>query len=54
MAGVSAPDGPIRTGMDHGNEMKDETAIQLRLVVELNPGPSGWKPGALLLSSPSP
>ena len=47
---ISAPVGLIRTGRDHGNEMKDEKAIQLRLDWELNPGPSGWKPRALPLS----
>ena len=31
MSCISAPDGLIRTGRDHGNETKDETAIQLRL-----------------------
>ena len=33
------PDELIRTGRDHGNEMKDETAIQLRLDKELT-----WDP----------
>ena len=33
-----APDGLIRTSRDHGNEVKDETAIQLRLDQESNPG----------------
>ena len=37
-------------GRDHGNEMIDETAIQLRLNQELNPGPSGWKLRVLQLS----
>ena len=50
MSCVSAPVGLIRTVRDHGNEMKVETAIQLRLDRELNPGPSGWKPSALPLS----
>ena len=40
---ISAPDGLIRTGRDHGNEMKDETAIQLRLDQELNLGPIGFQ-----------
>ena len=40
-----------RTGRDHGNERMNETAIQLWLDEELNPGPSGWKPSALPLSS---
>ena len=39
MSYISSPDGVIRTGRDHGNEMKDETA---RLDWELNPVPSGW------------
>ena len=43
MSCIFAPDGLIRTGKDHGNEMMDETAIKLRLERELNPGPSGWK-----------
>ena len=46
---LTAPDGLIRTGRDHGNEMKDETAIQLRLDRELNLGYSGWKPSMLPL-----
>ena len=45
----SAPDGLIRTGRDHSNERMDETAIQLRLNQELNPGPLGWKPSTLPL-----
>ena len=48
---ISAPDGLIRTGRDYGNQMMDETAIQLRLDRELNPVPiyiySGWKPSVL-------
>ena len=50
MSYISAPVGLIRTGRDHGNEMTDETAIQLRLNREWNPGPSGWKPIMLALS----
>ena len=36
-----APDGLIKTGRNHGNEMMDETAIQLRLDRAINPG---WQP----------
>ena len=42
VGGWVIPDGLIRTGRDQGIEMKDETAIQLRLDQKLNPGPSGW------------
>ena len=47
---ISAPDGLITTGRDHGYEMMDETAVHLKLDPELNPGPGGWKPSALPLS----
>ena len=45
-----APDRLIRTSRDHGNEMKDETTIQLRLDRESNMKLSGWKPSVLPLS----
>ena len=45
-----APVRIIRTSRDHGNEMMDESAIQLRLDWELNSGTSGLKPSALTVA----
>ena len=50
----SVPGGLIRTGRDYGNDMMDETASQLRLNRELNPGTSGWKPSATSELCPCP